>query len=270
MVKTQKSSRIIDNVIFAIFGFAGILLFFLIVNAFGLEEYPIIEDMYATDILFIILPVIAIILGVILSIEYRFKGNHGKAWIFFTLAIAIWFIGESTYSYDTEVDPQDISTLTSDIFYISGYPLFFIFTIFYLKSRSKMISRKTIAVAVILSATFAIPTLYLAIGIDEELSDFEVLLYGTYPLLNSLLLVPSIIAVSLFFRGHVGLLWLLMMMGIFTDIIANTIYLIQEIEGSYGVGNMVDVFFLWAYVFYSLGAWSFIKTYRDTIKQNQI
>ncbi|WP_428324710.1 hypothetical protein [Nitrosopumilus sp.] len=269
MIKIQNSSRIIDNVIFAIFGFAGILLFFLVVNAFDLEEYPIIENMYATDILFIILPVIAIILGVILSVEYRFKGNHGKAWIFFTVAITIWFAGELTYSYDTEVDPQDISTLTSDIFYISGYPIFFVFTIFYLKSRSKIISRKTIVGAVILSATFGIPTLYLTIGIDDELSDFEVLLYGTYPLLATLLLVPSIIAASLFFRGHVGLLWLLMMMGAFTDVIADTLYLTQEIEGSYGAGNLIDVFYLWSYVFYSLGAWSFIKTYRDAIKKNQ-
>lgn len=270
MVKIQRSSRIIDNVIFAIFGFAGILLFFLIVNAFDLEEYPIIEDMYATDILFIILPVIAIILGIILSVEYRFKGNHGKAWVFFTLAITIWFVGELTYSYDTEVDPQDVSTLTSDIFYISGYPLFFIFTIFYLKSRSKIISKKMIIGAVILSTTFAIPSLYLTIGIDDELSDFEILLYGTYPLLAALLLVPSIIAVSLFFRGHVGLLWLLMMMGTFTDVIADTLYLTEAIEGNYGVGNLIDVFYLWSYVFYALGAWSFIRTYRDTVKQNQV
>lgn len=264
-----NSSHKTDYVVFAVLGFVGILFFFIVANVFNQEQYPITENLYPTDILFIILPSIVIILGIILNIQYKFKGNPGKAWIFFTLAIMVWFAGEMTYSYDTEADPQNISTLTADIFWILGYPLFFIFTIFYLRARSKIISKNMIIGATIISVVFAIPSLYLTIGVDDELSDFEVLLYGTYPVLDALILAPSIIAVSLFFRGRVGLLWLLIMMGTFTDVIADTIYLTEAIEGNYEVGNLVDVLYLWFYVLTGLGAWSFIRTYRDSIKTNQ-
>lgn len=262
-----NSPHTTDYVVFSVIGFVGIFFFFMIANALNQELYPIAENWYATDILFIILPVLVIILGIVLSIEYKFKGNHGKAWIFFTLAIMAWFGGELTFSYDTEVDPQDISTLTADIFYIIGYPLFFTFTIFYLKARSKIISKNMIFGAIAVSVIFAVPTLYLTVGIDDELSDFEVLLYGAYPILDALLLAPSIIAVSLFFRGRVGLLWLLIMLATFTDVAADTIYLTEAIDDSYGVGNLVDVLYLWSYVLYGLGAWSFIRTYRDSMKQ---
>lgn len=268
MSQGLNSPHTSDYVIFAIIGFVGILFFFLIANMFNQEQYPITENVYPTDVLFIILPLIVMGIGIILSVKYKFKGNHGKAWVFFTLAIMAWFVAEITFSYDVEVDPQDISTLTSDIFFIVGYPLFFTFSIFYLKPRTKIISKNMIIGAIIVSIIFVVPTLYMAVDTDDKLSNFEVLLNGIYPVLDAIIIVPLIITVTLFFKGRIGLLWLLILMGVFTMVLADTIYLTELIDDSYGVGDLVDVLYLWSYVLYGLGAWSFIRTYRESTKQD--
>ena len=256
---------------FAILGLVGLSIIFWIASIFNQEQYPISETMYPTDILYIILPTLVIILGTFLSIKNRFKGNHGKAWIFFTLAMVSFLVAESTYSYDSELDLENISTLTSDIFYLLSYPLLLTFTIFYLKPRRRIISKNIIVTASLISVIFVIPSLYFTIGIDDELSGIETAVYGFYPILSGIILVPSIIAVILFFRGKVNLLWTLVLLATFTTIAADTIYLTIEIGDSYDIGNPVDILFLWSYVLYALGVWSYIRLYKtSTQKENSV
>jgi hypothetical protein len=88
------------------------------------HESPILGEWYALDFLFIILPVIAIVIGLKLIVINKDKKEIKKAWILFTIAISLWFVGELTYSYDVEYSFEDISSLTSDIFFIAGYPAF--------------------------------------------------------------------------------------------------------------------------------------------------
>lgn len=266
MSQTSHFQQITEYITFAIVGFVGIAIIFGLGITFDQEQYPIIEDWYFTDILFIVLPAVVLALGVFLLFKYQFRGSHGKAWLFFVLAIASWYVGELTYSYEVEVDPSDISTLTADIFWIIGYPLFFAFTVFFLKPRKKVISKKIIISATIVSLIFLVPSLYLTVGIDDELDDFEVFLYGLYPVLDGIILVPSIIVVILFFRGQVNLLWILILLATFTDIAADTLYLDLELADAYGVGHPIDILYLWSYVLYALGTWSFIRTFRDTMK----
>lgn len=256
--------------IYAIFGLIGLCTIFGLAFIFNQEQYSITENLYPTDILFIVLPAAAIIFGIYLSIKNRFKGNHGKAWFFFTLALSSWLIAELTYSYNSEIDIEDFSTLISDIFYMLGYPLFLTFTFFYLKPRRQIISKNLIVVASLASMVFVIPSIYFTIGIEDELSPIETVLYGLYPILDGIILVPSIIAVVLFFRGQVNLLWIMLLLGTFTMFIADSVYLILEINHSYQLGNFVDVLFLWSYVFYALGVWSYIQIYKNSTKSHDM
>ncbi len=248
----------------AILGLIGLFIIFGLASIFNQEQYPMAEEFYATDILYVILPAIVIILGTYLSIKNRFRGNHGKAWVFFTLAISSLFVGESTYSYDSELDFENISTLTSDIFYLLSYPLLLTFTIFYLKPRRRIISKSIIVWASLASLILVIPSLYFTIGIDDELTEIEIVIYGLYPILDGIILVPSIIAVILFFRGQVNLLWTFLLLAIFTVVVADTIYLTLEITDSYDIGHPVDILFLWSYIFYALGVWGYIRVYKNT------
>lgn len=236
-------------------------------NLVNQEEYMISEDWYLTDILFIIIPVAVIILGIILSSMYKGRGYHGKAWILFTIAIAIWFAGEATHEYDGEYDIEDISTLTSDIFYILGYLIFLVFTALYLKPRKKSISKNMILVAILVSAAFVVPTLYFTFEGEEELDNLTIFLYAIYPILDGFVLVPSIIAVTLFFRGQVNFLWTLVLFATLADILGDTLYLILAVDDAYYPGHPVDILFLFAYVFYAFGVYSHIKLYREPSKK---
>jgi len=240
----------------------AVVVIFVVANSVDQEQYPITEDWYPTDIQFIIIPSVVIILGLILIGKYKGRGNHGIAWILFTLAIVSWFVGELTYSYDYEYDIEDISTLTSDIFYILGYPLFFAFTVFYLRPRKRIITRKMILTASLVSLVFVLPTLYFTLDVeDDEVDELTMLLYAIYPILDAIILVPAIIAVILFFRGQVNFLWSLILLATIFDIIADSVYLVASIDDSYYPGHPIDIVFLWAYVLYAFGAYNHIKLY---------
>ncbi|MBI2643620.1 MAG: hypothetical protein HYW92_04925 [Nitrosarchaeum sp.] len=222
-----------------------------------------------TDLLYMIFPGIVVVFGLMLVFRYGLHGSHGISWILFTLAIASWYVGEMTYSYDYKYDLEDLSTLTSDFFYIIGYPLFFGFTIFYLKPRKRIISKKMILASSLVSILFVIPSLYFTFNEEYQLDELTIILYAIYPVLDGVILIPSIIATFLFFRGQVNLLWSLILIATILFVIADTSYLVFSIEETYYPGHPVDILFVWAYTLYAFGALSHIKLYKKRSEQDE-
>jgi len=266
-LKTRFESLENKNVL--ILSLIGVVIIFVIGNILNQDEYPIIEDIYPVDLLFIITPITVIFLGTILVLRYGIHGDHGIAWILFTLAFSCWFIAEATFDYEVEYSLENISSFTADIFWISGYPLFLGFTILYLKPRKKIITKKIILYSSIASLTLLIPTIYLAVDTEEikSLNDIEIFLFVMYPILNAIILVPAIIATALFFKGEVNLLWTMIMFGTIFLLMADTSYLIFLAEEDYYPGHPLDILYIWSYIFYAFGAHSHIKLYKkDTPK----
>ena len=119
-----------------------------------------------------------------------------------------------------------------------------------------------ILVAILTSTILVVPTIYLTFEGEEELDDLTIFLYAIYPILDGVILAPSIIAVMLFFRGQVNFLWTLVLLATLLDILANTLYLIFAVEESYYPGHPVDVLYLFSYTLYAFGVYSHIKLYR--------
>jgi hypothetical protein len=252
-----------------IFSLMGVVALFIIGNILNQGEYEIIEDIYPLDLLFIITPITVIFLGSIMVLKYGIHGNHSIAWILFTLSFSCWFIAESTFDYEVEYSLENISSFTADIFWISGYPLFLGFTIFYLKPRRKIITKKIILYSSIASLMLLIPTVYFAVDGDEieSLDDIEIFLFVMYPILNAIILVPAIIATILFFKGEVNLLWTMIMFGTVFLLMADTSYLIFLAEEDYYPGHPLDILYIWSYIFYAFGTFSHINLFKK--KRNQ-
>lgn len=262
-MNTRFDTLEIKNVL--IFSFIAVVVIFLIGNIINQEQFPITEDIFMTDLLFVVTPIMVIVLGGILVLRYGIKGNHSIAWIFFTLAFASWFAGEMTYSYEQEYDFEDISTFTSEFFFIAGYPLFFAFTMFYLRPRKRVISKNIILISSLVGVALVIPTLYVTFDVgDEILSDIEIALFAMYPILDAIILVPSIIAVVLFFRGQVNLLWTMVLFGTIFLVMADTSYLVFLVEENYYPGHPLDILYIWSYILFALGAYSHIKLYKKS------
>lgn len=248
---------------FLVYSLITIGFIFLVANLFEQERHPITENLYLTDILYYIIPVIGIILGILVSVKYRTKGNHGKAWILLTLAMVSWYVGELTFIYENEYDIEDITSFASDIFYILGYPLLFGFAVFYLKPRKKIISKQIILAASVVPIALMIPSLYISFDLEEEtLEPIEVFIVVIYPVLDAIVLAPSLVGIILFFRGEVNLLWTLMIIGLLCDVTGDTLYLGSYIDNSYYPGHISDMFYLWGYLLFAFGFYSHLKLYK--------
>ena len=258
------SSRLDDlkNKNYLAFILIGIVIVYLIANVIHQEEFPINDHLFMTDLLSIAASFIVIVFGVLLSLKYKARGNNGIAWVLFTLAMICWFFGEYSYSY--EYDIADLSTFSSDFFYIIGYPLFLVFMIFYLKPRKDIITKKMILASSLFSLLVVIPSLYITFDSVGDVNGLTLFLYAIYPILDGIILIPSIVAVFLFFRGQVNLLWTVILFGVLLDVAADTAYLIFSLDKTFYAGHPVNILYVWSYVMYGFGALSHLKLFKKS------
>jgi hypothetical protein len=212
-----------------------------------------------------------VVLAMLLSIRHGFTGNHGKAWIFFTACVISWFIAEALWTVNELVFEIDPYPSNADYFYLLGYPLYFGFTMFYLRPFRKIISKKIIVSTSIFSITILIPSLLISTDFGMDLSDSEVVLAAIYPVLDGIVLVPALIGIVLFLRGQVNFLWAALCTGILCDIIADLGFLYLSLEETYYTGHPIDILYLFSYVFFAFGTYHHIKLFKkEKISQDKL
>ena len=252
-----EKSPIQKNLLFSllIIGFTVI-----VANFFG-EEIAILT----VSALYVPIPGALVVLSIFMALRYGIKGDHAKAWLFFIGASISWFIAELlwlVYELVLDIDPFPSE---ADFFYFLGYPFLFFFSMFYLKPVKTAISKKIVFSSILVSSAFLIPTLYLTFEIeDSALSLFEAGLAASYPVADSIVLVPAIIGLYLFFTGRVNFMWSLMFIAILMYIAADTAFLFTEMNETYYSGHPIEILFLWSYVLFSFGLYDNFKIFRKS------
>lgn len=133
------------------------------------------------------------------------------------------------------------------------------FEITYLKPFKKLITKKILTISVILSIA---PTIYVIMMlINADSVNFEESLMMLYCVLDTVVLIPAIIGVILFFRGQVSGIWSLMIIGIIINSIANIWYGFDISENLYSIGDYVDALYVCTYVVFTFGVWNNIKLF---------
>src|SRR5882762_5859051 len=94
-------------------------LSFAFSNSFGKET----ADLF-TNLIFIPVPASVVILSGILTKRNGLTGNHGKAWIIFTIFAALWFVAEQVWLVNELVYKEKPFPSSADFFYLSGYPFY--------------------------------------------------------------------------------------------------------------------------------------------------
>jgi len=236
-------------------------LVLLIANLFGKDTASIISL-----ILYIPVTVSLVVVSIILSKRFGFKGDHGKAWILFLIFAILWFIAERISLYYNLTLGEELFPSEADAFWLAGYPFLFVFTIFYIKPMKGMISKKIIFVALAISITVLTSTLYITYdqNIGTNLLEFSIAI--AYPIADAIILVPAIIGMMLFLGGRVNFLWSLMCIAIIFEIIADTGYLFAVLDDTYYQGHAVDVLFIWYYVIFTFGVYHHITIFKDNRK----
>lgn len=248
-----------EYLLFTLLGLTGIVL---ISNFFGPTNAEVV-----TNWLGILLSCIVMFLSVVMVSKYGLKGNHGKAWILFMLFSAYWFCAESVdVLYETILGTQPWE-YADDFFYITGYQLFFASLVFYLRPFSKQISKKIILGTSAVSIALLLPMAITVFQNNESVnSDFLILL--SYTVLDSIILIPALMGVFLFFRGGVNFMVSLLCLGIISQIIADNSILFLAFQGTYYPGHLADSLLLWTYAMFAYGLFNQIRLFDEKSENN--
>jgi hypothetical protein len=233
----------------------------MLATFFGKELVKVV-----TDCTYIPVSGAFVILSIIISSIFRKTGNHGKAWLLFLGTAISWFIAETTWTIYELVYHLNPFPSSADVFYIAGYPLLFLFSIYYLKPFKKLISRKMIICTSLIAISVLIPSLYMTLDNNSNESKFAIVLGAIYPIADSIILVPALIGIFLFFRGEVNFLWTLLLIGILFEVIADTGFQYFTLNNSYYTGHPVDILFIWSYIMFSFGVYSHIQIFKKNSK----
>ena len=215
-----------------------------------------------TDFLFLPISCALLILSIAISVRFKGKSDIGRSYIFFTGFAAIWFIAESIWSISEIFNQLNPLTYVNDSLYLLGYPFLLLFSVYYLKPVSAAISKKMLAIAFLATVLFLVPTFYNTYSYNPQANLGQIIWAGIYPLIDAILLFPTVIGMILFFKGNVGLLWSLMFFAILLNVVADSGFLYLDVDRTYYSGNPINLLYLWSYVLFSFGIYSHIKVFK--------
>jgi hypothetical protein len=219
-----------------------------------------------TNVLSIILSSGVMLFSVSMVSKYGLKGNHGKAWILFMLFSAYWFCAETVDVLYYVVLGSEPWEYADDFFYITGYQLFFSSIVFYLRPFAKQISKKIVGATSFASMIILIPSIFMIA--DSGSLDGNLLILISYPILDSIILIPALIGIILFLKGSVNFMVSLLSLGIITQIIGDNVVLFLSIQDQYYPGHLVEVLFLWTYALFAFGLYHQIGLFSEKPNKN--
>jgi hypothetical protein len=232
-------------------------------NYFG-QQYP----MFAVNIMNVIIIVPFVAFSLILAARNRVAGSLGKAWICFAVFAVSWSIGEIIWAADEMIYQKDPFPSEADFFWLFGYPAYFVFAMMYIRPFKSSVSTKTVTLAISISVALMGFLVYYALAYSE-LSWFETALLVSYPIGDAICLAPTLVGFALFFRGQVNFTWLLLLLGMFSFVVADSAYQIISQTDQYQTGHPLDTVYLWAYVFFVFGAYCHIGVFRVRNQENR-
>lgn len=234
-------------------------LILLIANLFG-ESIAVLTG----NLLYIPIAGSFVVVAICVSLRFGFRGIHGKAWLFFAILAISWFIAEMIWAYYDLILDIDPYPSIADVFWLAGYPFIFTFMMLYLKIARKGISKKIVAFVTII--TLLLLGITFAVGLRTEAEDDFGLYVLTisYPILDAVILAPALIGIILFLKGEVNLLWSLVSLGVLSDSVADLGFFITQYNFTYYTGHPIEIFFYWAYILYTFGAYSHLKIFRKS------
>lgn len=205
-----------------------------------------------------------LVLSLLILLRFGISGTHGLAWFSFGGYAVSWFIAEMLWIVQElylQIDPFPSS---ADIFYLIGYPFLLMFLIAYLQPVRSAITKKMIASSTLFSIGVLIVSLYLVLTTTSNDDLFELVLATIYPVFDAMVIIPALIGIALFFKGHVNLMWTLLCFGVMSVFVADTTFLFEQNEESYYTGTPMEILFYWNYILLAFGIYNHLNLFRKS------
>ena len=207
--------------------------------------------------LYTVIPGILIILSIWSISKPRTIANlPRKSLIFLTLAFCCWYIAEQTWNLYEHVLVIDPYPSIADFFYLAAPIFMFCALLIFLKSNKKKITKKKILLGCAVSAVILIPSIFFVFEANADSNLEEIIIAFLYPVVDSILLVPVIISILLTVTNKENFFWIMILLGIISFIIADSVFLFLVINDEYVDGNPIDILWISGYTI-----WTFMMFY---------
>lgn len=234
-------------------------LAFLIAGSFGKETAIVFGNW-----IFVLSAAPVILTGILIK-RKGIQGIHGKSWVFFLIFAALWFIADQLFTYNELYLHEEPFPSSADVFYLAGYPFYFVFVLFHLKPFKNAISKRLIVSVSLIAIAVLISNLYMTYqNTSPDETQTAIIVGLIYPIADAIILCPTIIGVTLFFRGEVNFLWTLLLFGFICEVIGDTAFQYLSLSNEMYTGHPIDMLFLWAYITFSFGIYDHIKIFKST------
>ena len=250
---------------------------YLIISLIAIAAINLAANLISQDLATLVgnlgyIPITGTFLILSLLIAYRFglTGNHGLAWFSFAAFAVSWSIAEMLWIHQELVLKEDPFPSPADIFYIVGYPFLLMFFVAYLQPVKAAITKKILGLSSMISIGILVPSLYLVLGNGVHSDSLNAILGAIYPVFDSMVIIPAIIGVVLFFKGQVNFMWTLVCLGILCLFAADTAFLFGQNEDSYYTGNPAEILFYWNYVLLAFGVHNHLMLFKKEKKSNPL
>lgn len=179
------------------------------------------------------------------------RGTHAIAWIFFLAYAAMYATGEIFW---TLCDSTSLDTcFTAEIIWVAGYVPLITFFVLYIKPFSSAITKKHVIVSSVISVLFLASSFIIIHDNVLEEKDAERLIPHLYVAFDTILIVPVMLGLGLFFRGRVSFAWTLLLLGVLSMTVADYSYYFANHGGSEMFDDWQNVFYVGEYTMFSLG-----------------
>jgi diguanylate cyclase (GGDEF)-like protein len=196
-----------------------------------------------------ILSVLAIVAGVVLN-----RPSRRLPWLLIAIGQASFVIGDILWVYYEQIGESPFPSI-ADVFYLAGYPFMAAGLALFIRRRLGGGDRAGLVDAAILTTAAAMLTWLFVMQpglVGSELTVLELAISAAYPLADILLIG---VATSLLTTpGARTRSFVILMASLGLLLVADEIYAIQTLDGSYVSGGPIDTLYLLSYVAMAIAA----------------
>ena len=252
MIKKESIFAKISSQKYLVLPVLAVILLYGFAEKFTEQEFTIIDT-----ILYLVIPGALVSFGVfaVLKIE---QPTLGRAFTWLLAAFVFDFIAEQLWDIFDYVLGIDPFPSIADFFYMGAYVFLALFLFNIVFPLRKLVPKKVHLISAAISIALLIPSFLITFDWYSDSSTFERIVGLSYPILDSILLGMSLLALMFFFR-KTNYFWICFTLGIILWVIADTVFISVELNDSYHVGHPVDSIWLIAYLVIAAGIHHRIK-----------
>jgi len=221
----------------------------------------------------LLFPLVAFIIGgffVYLAKVFDWKSNLGRVWVTLGGALFLWGFADLLWYYFLLIGEEPFPSL-ADVFYLLGYPLIFIGLFYMLKELEIEIDKRLLLVYTGIFIIFSITVLYLLVPLIATDNLLETTAGLGYPLGDILILYFSVLVLVIFVLrgGNLKYSWIMVVLAFVLNAIADLIFTWDAWgEGLYAMFafDILDAFFLSAYLLLGLAGLAYYNQYQEALK----